>query len=109
VSRDESGRVGTLLRGSLRVTDARRADITPDDVKAFGKEVFRRLYIETLIHGNTTAEGANEIQEMVERVLAPRPLAEAEKLGSRTLILPPCKCCVSHLGRGDCREMELTS
>jgi insulysin len=89
-------RHGIAPQRCQRVTDARLADITPDDVKAFGKEVFRRLYIETLIHGNTTAEGANEIQAMVERVLAPRPLAEAEKLGSRTLILPPCKCCVSH-------------
>ena len=30
--------------------------VTPADVKAFGREVFSRLFVETLIHGNTTVE-----------------------------------------------------
>jgi hypothetical protein len=31
-------------------------DISPADVQAFAKEVFQRMYIETLVHGNTTPE-----------------------------------------------------
>ncbi|ORY34641.1 putative A-factor processing enzyme [Naematelia encephala] len=62
--------------------------IKPADVQAFGKEVLQRLWIETLIHGNTSSQGANEVQDMVERVLKPRPLAEAEKNTIRTLLLP---------------------
>lgn len=31
-------------------------DITAEDVQAFGTEILKRLHIETLIHGNSTAE-----------------------------------------------------
>ena len=30
--------------------------ITPADVKAFGREVFKRMFMETLIHGNMVPE-----------------------------------------------------
>ncbi|KAK4687449.1 hypothetical protein P7C73_g2681, partial [Tremellales sp. Uapishka_1] len=62
--------------------------VTAKDVKAFGKEVFQRLFIETLVHGDTTAEGANALQDMLERVIKPRPLTDAEKAARRSLLLP---------------------
>ncbi|WWC73601.1 uncharacterized protein I206_107573 [Kwoniella pini CBS 10737] len=63
--------------------------VTSADVEAFGKEVLSRLFIETLIHGNTSPEGAKEIQEMVERVLQPRPLSTSEIRAPRSLVPPP--------------------
>jgi insulysin len=63
--------------------------ITPSDIEAFGREIFSRLYIETLVLGNTTAEGAKEIQEMMEQVLKPRALAPSEKHNNRVLTLAP--------------------
>jgi insulysin len=65
--------------------------VTPQDVEALGKEILSRLYVETLIHGNTSPAGAKEIQDMVEKVLKARALAEGEKENPRTLILPPCE------------------
>ncbi|WVQ84726.1 hypothetical protein IAT38_006883 [Cryptococcus sp. DSM 104549] len=62
--------------------------ITAADVQAFGKEVLSRLHIETLIHGNTSPEGAKEIQDMLERVLHPRQLTPTELHAVRTLTLP---------------------
>lgn len=62
--------------------------ITPQEVESFGKEALSRLFVETLVHGNTSVEGANEIQDMVEQVLKPRTLAEGEKHNLRTLLLP---------------------
>ena len=35
-----------------------------------------------------SSKGAKEMQDMVERVLHPRPLAEAEKNTGRSLLLP---------------------
>lgn len=85
------------------------SDITAEDVQAFGTEVLKRLHIETLIHGNSTAEvshlsllysacqqradrqDAKQFSDMVERVISPRPLAEAEKSHPRSLLLPPGK------------------
>ncbi|WRT69793.1 uncharacterized protein IL334_006784 [Kwoniella shivajii] len=63
--------------------------ITSADVEAFGKEALSRLFIETLIHGNTTPEGAKEIQNMVEKVLQPRPLSASEIKAPRSLVPPP--------------------
>ena len=63
--------------------------ITPEQVEAFGKEIMGRLFIETLVHGNTTADGAKEISTMLEKVLKPRALAESEKHNLRALVLPP--------------------
>ncbi|WVQ84725.1 hypothetical protein IAT38_006882 [Cryptococcus sp. DSM 104549] len=66
--------------------------ITVQDVQAFGKEVLSRLHIETLVHGNTSREGATEIQDMLERVLHPRKITSSELLsGSRCLTLPDSK------------------
>ncbi|WWC92904.1 uncharacterized protein L201_007866 [Kwoniella dendrophila CBS 6074] len=62
--------------------------VTSADVEAFGKEVLSRLFIETLVHGNTSPEGAKEIQEMVEKVLSPRPLMAAEIKAPRSLVPP---------------------
>jgi len=63
--------------------------VTPQDVENFGKEILSRLYVETLIHGNTSPAGAKEIQDMVEKVLKARALAEGEKVNPRALVLPP--------------------
>ncbi|ORX37612.1 Metalloenzyme, LuxS/M16 peptidase-like protein [Kockovaella imperatae] len=63
--------------------------VTPDQVKAYAKEVLQRLFIETLVHGNTDKQGAKEIQDMLERVLHPRALAEGEKHSVRSLTYPP--------------------
>lgn len=63
--------------------------ITPSDIEAFVKEIFSRMYIETLVLGNTTAEGAQEIQDMIEQVVKPRALAPSEKHTLRTLTLAP--------------------
>jgi insulysin len=87
-----------------------RAVIRPADVKVFGQEVMQRLYIESIVHGNTSPEvrrfllphrslsdpkkGAREMQDMVERVLHPRPLTEAEKTHGRSLLLPSGRCCI---------------
>lgn len=65
------------------------ADITLEDVKAFGHEFIKRVYFETLVHGSLDAAGAKKIQDMLERVIAPRPLAPAEKRRYRELLLPP--------------------
>ncbi|KAL7425090.1 metalloprotease [Cryptotrichosporon argae] len=62
--------------------------ITADDVDAHAREIFRRLHVETLVHGNTTAAGAKAMQATIDRVLQPLPLAPAERIGDRTLILP---------------------
>jgi insulysin len=62
--------------------------ITPADIEAFAREVFQRLYFETLVHGNTTIAEAKGIQDMIERVLHPRALVPAEKSPRRTLLLP---------------------
>lgn len=64
------------------------ADITLEDVKAFGQEVFKRMYIETLVHGSLDAAGAKKIQDMLERIIEPRALAPAEKRRYRELLLP---------------------
>nr|XP_019043437.1 insulysin [Kwoniella bestiolae CBS 10118]OCF22367.1 insulysin [Kwoniella bestiolae CBS 10118] len=63
--------------------------VTLSDVEAFGKEVLSRLFIETLVHGNTSPEGAKEMQEMVEQVLSPRPLSASEIKSPRSLLTPP--------------------
>ena len=65
--------------------------VTPQDVEAFGKEILSRLHVETLVHGNTSPTGAKEIQDMVEKILNARALAEGEKENPRALVLPPCK------------------
>ncbi|TYJ55081.1 hypothetical protein B9479_004218 [Cryptococcus floricola] len=62
--------------------------ITVADVQAFGQEMLARLHIETLVHGNTSPEGAKEIQDMLERVLSPRQLTATELKATRSLVLP---------------------
>lgn len=62
--------------------------ITHEDVDRFSREFFSRVWIETLVHGNMKKQDAIELQNMVEEILKPRPLAEAEKLGERSLLLP---------------------
>ncbi|WWD20389.1 hypothetical protein CI109_104865 [Kwoniella shandongensis] len=62
--------------------------ITAKDVQAFGREMLTRLHIETLVHGNTSPEGAKEIQDMLERVLKPHQLTQSELKAPRSLILP---------------------
>lgn len=57
-------------------------------MQAFGREVMQRLYVETLVHGNTDVEGAKAIQDMIERVLGPRALTPAEKSVRKKLLLP---------------------
>ncbi|KAL1412548.1 metalloprotease [Vanrija albida] len=63
--------------------------VTPADVKAFASELFQRLYVESLVHGNTTAEEAKGLQDAFEKILKPRALAPGEKVGLRQLLLPP--------------------
>lgn len=63
--------------------------ITSADIDSFAREFFGRVYIETLVHGNMKQEEALKLQDMVEGILAPRPLAAAEKIGERSLLLPP--------------------
>lgn len=65
------------------------ADITLEDVEAFGREFIKRVYFETLVHGSLDAAGAKNIQDMLERVIQPRALTPAEKRRYRELILPP--------------------
>lgn len=55
----------------------------------FAREVFSRIYLEMLVHGNTNAAEAKGIQEMMERVLSARALVPAEKTPRRALQLPP--------------------
>ncbi|RXK37995.1 insulysin [Tremella mesenterica] len=62
--------------------------VTAADVQAFAKDAFGRLYVEMLVHGNISSEGAKGIQNMIERVLRPRSLTDAEKVARRSLSLP---------------------
>lgn len=62
--------------------------ITADDVQAFGRELFQRLYVETLVHGNLGAEDAKRIQDSLERVISPRALTPGEHTQRRSLLLP---------------------
>lgn len=67
-------------------------DITPTDVELFAKEFMGRLFLETLVHGNMTKDVALKIQDMVERVIKPRPLTTPERVAQRSLVLPECEC-----------------
>ncbi|BEI82680.1 hypothetical protein CcaverHIS002_0305480 [Cutaneotrichosporon cavernicola] len=62
--------------------------ISADDVQAFSREVFQRLYLETLVHGNLSAENAKSLQDTLERIISARALAPAEHNDRRTLLLP---------------------
>lgn len=62
--------------------------ITTDDVQAFGKEIFQRLYLETLVHGNLGVEDAKKLQDSIEKVISPRALSPGEHSDRRTLLLP---------------------
>lgn len=62
--------------------------ITAEDVQAFSRELFQRLYIESLVHGNLDTEDAKRLQDTLERVVSPRALAPGEHSDRRTLILP---------------------
>ncbi|WVO12724.1 hypothetical protein L204_100332 [Cryptococcus depauperatus] len=64
--------------------------ISPQDVEAFGKELIKRIHIETLVHGNASSDEARDIQSMLAVILQSRQLASAEKNASRSLILPQC-------------------
>ncbi|WVF68403.1 hypothetical protein IAT40_003168 [Kwoniella sp. CBS 6097] len=80
---------GYLSRETAWTHDERLKElefITAEDVQAFGREMLSRMYIETLIHGNTSPEGAKEIQDMLERVLKPRQLFPAEIRAPRSLV-----------------------
>lgn len=62
--------------------------ISAADVQAFGRELFQRLYVETLVHGNLGSEDAKRLQDSLELVIAPRALAPGEHSDRRTLLLP---------------------
>jgi hypothetical protein len=47
-----NSRVGPIL---IQTTSAEHVAITAEEVQAFGVELMKRLHIETLIHGNSTA------------------------------------------------------
>lgn len=63
--------------------------ITVEDVRAFHNLMLRKAHIEALVQGNVDREDALRVADMVERVLHPQPLPEAEWPIRRSLVLPP--------------------
>lgn len=51
-------------------------------------DIFKRLHITTLVHGNMEKEAAVELQKVIEDVLQPEPLTEEEKASDVSLFLP---------------------
>ncbi|GMK56588.1 hypothetical protein CspeluHIS016_0304280 [Cutaneotrichosporon spelunceum] len=62
--------------------------VSADDVQAFSRELFQRMYIETLVHGNLGPEDAKRLQDTLERIVSARALAPGEHSDRRTLLLP---------------------
>lgn len=54
------------------------------------EDIFKRLHITTLVHGNMEKEDAVELQKVIEDVLQSEPLTEAEKASDVSLFLPEC-------------------
>jgi insulysin len=52
------------------------------------EDIFKRLHITTLVHGNMEKEDAVELQKVIEDVLQPEPLTETEKASDVSLFLP---------------------
>ncbi|ODO03593.1 hypothetical protein L198_02442 [Cryptococcus wingfieldii CBS 7118] len=72
--------------------------ITADNVTVFGEDLFGRLHIETLIHGNSTPDEAKNIQVMIESALQPGQLSNTElERHSMSLKLPPSSEHIWHM------------
>jgi insulysin len=81
------------------------ADVTPTSLQAHVDEVFQRVHIEALVHGNFTTKEALAQSEMIEAILKPEALLLKELESQRALIIPEgafspcCSCRLSHEGR----------
>jgi len=64
-------------------------NVTVEDVRAFHPQILRQMHIEVLAHGNLYKENALRIADLIEGILKPRPLPQAQWRTSRNLILPP--------------------
>ncbi|KLT45842.1 hypothetical protein CC85DRAFT_239827 [Cutaneotrichosporon oleaginosum] len=62
--------------------------ITPEDVQAFSRELFQKMYMETLVHGNLGVEDAKRLQDTLEHIISARALSPGEHTSRRTLLLP---------------------
>ena len=63
-------------------------NITVEDVRAFHKLILRKFHIEALVHGNIGREDALRVVDMVERILRPQALPDAQWPIRRSLLLP---------------------
>ncbi|KAH7111606.1 Metalloenzyme, LuxS/M16 peptidase-like protein [Dactylonectria macrodidyma] len=70
--------------------------ISDEMVRLFQKEVLAQLHIEVYVHGNMYREDALKVTAMVESVLKPRTLPQAQWPILRSLILPPGSNYVYH-------------
>ena len=63
--------------------------LTPEDISSFYKQLLRQVHLEVLCHGNIYKEDALRVTDLVESILKPRVLPQAQWSVARNLILPP--------------------
>ncbi|KAH6980474.1 insulin-degrading enzyme [Ilyonectria destructans] len=64
-------------------------NITVEAVRLFQKQMLAQFHIEVYVHGNMYREDALKVTDMVESILKPRILPQAQWPILRSLILPP--------------------
>ncbi|KAJ9302927.1 hypothetical protein DTO271G3_301 [Paecilomyces variotii] len=64
-------------------------DIEADDVASFFPQILRQTHIEVLAHGNLYKEDALKMTDLVETILAGRPLPQSQWHVRRNMIFPP--------------------
>ncbi|KAI5449830.1 metalloprotease [Naganishia albida] len=60
--------------------------LTLDDVQRFGRDLFARMHMETLMHGNMEPKTAVTLQDAIEGIIAAKPLSAYERVANRILI-----------------------
>ncbi|KAK4053747.1 metalloprotease [Microbotryomycetes sp. JL201] len=66
-------------------------EITVDNLQAYAKELFSRMHIEMLVHGNVLKDEALALCKTIESTLAVEALTPAELRSHRALIVPEGK------------------
>lgn len=63
--------------------------ITAADIQQFYPHLLRQMHIETFVHGNIYKEDALKLSDLIENILKPRTLPQAQWPVVRSLIYPP--------------------
>lgn len=63
--------------------------VTPDEVQAYGKDLFSAFFVEMLVHGNMDAAQASSLLAETEQHLGHAALPAQERLPPHSLLLPP--------------------